>query len=248
MGYVFDFKDAKACEDCLETISSGGARSLEIQLMLDLLRPNKGESILDVGCGGGASILPLLDYGFQWTGIDPSPYMLDLAAKYLHNRADLHRGMAEDMPFDDNSFNHAILVSALEFVDDPQKALAEAFRVAKDRVFLGILNRYALEGLGRWVKGKFSRSIYTHARYFSIWELKRQIKEMLGDVPVAWRTVNQLPAPTGKMTNRLEQSQWIQKCPFGAYAGIVITLNPHFRTRPLTLKYGPKHTTGIVPG
>ena len=57
--------------------------------MLDLLRPNKGESILDVGCGAGASILPLLDHGFQWTGLDPSPYMLDLADKHLRNRADL---------------------------------------------------------------------------------------------------------------------------------------------------------------
>jgi ubiquinone/menaquinone biosynthesis C-methylase UbiE len=45
--------------------------------------------------------------------------------------------LPKTLPFDDNSFNHACLFTSLEFVDDPKKALAEAFRVAKDGCLSG---------------------------------------------------------------------------------------------------------------
>ena len=51
------------------------------KLMLDLLHPQKNQRILDIGCGTGISLEPLLNKGINLTGIDPSIYMLDLAEK-----------------------------------------------------------------------------------------------------------------------------------------------------------------------
>ncbi len=82
-----------------------------------------------------------LNMGLDVTGLDASPHMLEFARKRLGVRAELRRGVAEDLPFDDNTFNVATLMTTLEFVEDSQKAIEEACRVTKDRIFLGVLNR-----------------------------------------------------------------------------------------------------------
>jgi ubiquinone/menaquinone biosynthesis C-methylase UbiE len=248
MGYVFDFNDAVEYERWFNDPRNRFAVELENDLMLDMLKPVRGETVLDIGCGIGANLLSLLDRGVQATGLDPSPYMLDIASRKLGNRADLHRGFAEDLPFGDNSFNHACLITTLEFVDDPKKAIEEACRVAKDKLFLGVLNRYAIKGIQRRVIGVFTKTIYNRAYFFSVWELKQIIRSLLGDVPVSWRTVCQFPSQQGKITSKIERSGLIQRCPFGAFAGMVVTLVPRFRTRPLAVTYAPERTTGVVAG
>jgi ubiquinone/menaquinone biosynthesis C-methylase UbiE len=216
--------------------------------MRDLLQPMRGETVLDIGCGTGACLVAFLEMGLRVTGLDPSTYMLDIALEKIGKRADLYRGYAEDLPFDDNSFSYASLFTTLEFVEDHRKALEEAIRVAKDRIFIGVLNRYAIKGIQRRVKGIFTPTIFNHAKFFSVWELKQIIRELIGNTPVSWRTVCQLPSNSGKFVNSLEQSKIIQRCPFGAFAGIVVTLVPRFRTRPLTMRYQAKNPGGIVTG
>ncbi len=215
--------------------------------MVDMLKPIQGESLLDIGCGSGVSIKPFFDKGLNVTGIDPSPYMLDFAAEQYGHQVDFYRGFAEDLPFDDNSFNHASLVTTLEFVDDPVKAISEACRVAKDRIFLGVMNRYALKGVERRLKGIFHHTIYNRAQFYSVWELKGMIRDILGNgVPISWRTVSQFPMSTGKVICNLEKSDIVQRFPFGAFAGIVASLVPRFRTRPMTLRYKTSEPSGIA--
>ena len=156
MGHVFDFNEAVAYNQWLNKPQTIKAFELEAGLMRELLQPMHGETILEIGCGAGACLKAFLDMGLQVTGLDPSTYMLDIALQKIENQADLYRGYAEDLPFDDNSFSYAGLVTTLEFVEDPVKALEEAFRVAKDRVFIGVLNRYAIKGIQRRVKGIFA--------------------------------------------------------------------------------------------
>jgi SAM-dependent methyltransferase len=248
MGHVFDFHDALAYERWLKNPQNKSVFELESQLMRDLLKPMRGESVLEIGCGTGACLQAFVDIGLQATGLDPSTYMLDIAIKNLGNRVDLYRGYAEDLPFDDNSFTYACLFTTLEFVENPTKALEEACRVAKDRVFIGVLNRYAIKGIQLRVEGLFTSTIYNHAQFFSIWELKRIVRQILGPVPVSWRTVCQLPSPTGKFAYSLEQSPIVQRCPFGAFAGMVISLIPRFRTRPLAIRYKAKQARGTATG
>jgi len=57
-----------------------------------------------------------------------------------------------------------------------------------------------------------------------------------------------LPANSGKFVQNLEQSKIIQRCPFGAFAGMVVILVPRLRTRPLTVRYQAKNTTGAATG
>ena len=174
--------------------------------------------------------------------------MLDLLGEYGGNRIELYRGSPEDLPFEDNAFNHACLITTLEFADDPPKVIEEACRVAKDRLFIGFLNKYAIKGVQRRVRGLFRKTLFNRATFFSVWELQKVVKAVAGEVPIAWRTVGQLPGTGGVLRNSIENSRLIRRLPLGAFAGMVVTLVPRFKTRPLALRHYKKGHTGIVPG
>ena len=236
MGYIFDFKDAGAYDSWFEDKKNQYRLDLGIRLMLDLLEPGMGQRILDIGCGTGISLESLMDKEVSLTGIDPSPYMLDIAAEKFGDAVDLHRGIAEDLPFEDNAFDSAFFYTSLEFTQRPAKAVEEACRVAKDTLVICVLNRYAPMNIGRRLKGFFKPSVYNHAHFFSIWELKQLLHAMLGKVPVKWRTTLQFPFTYGAIAGWLENRMIIQKSCFGTLIGMKIKPVPKFRTRPMVLR------------
>jgi ubiquinone/menaquinone biosynthesis C-methylase UbiE len=250
MGYVFDFKEAAQYDTWCEQAGNRHCLDLEIKLIQDLMDQRPGQRILDIGCGTGMSLMPLLDKGLSLTGVDPSAYMLDKAHDRLGSRVDLHQRPAEDLPFEDNAFDTAFFFTSLEFTDRPAKAIEEACRVAKDRVVIGVLNRYAPVNIFRRCKGYIFPGIYTHARFFSIWELKKMLFHILGDVPVYWRTTVQFPFVRGKIASAVENHRWVQKSFCGTFIGMRIKPVPKFRVRPLPLKIKqqkmPKPATGLV--
>ena len=83
MGYVFDFQDARNYAAWVSQSKNQWAMESERNLMLSLLKPSPGESVVNIGCGTGQSTLPLLQSNLNVTGIDPSPYMLDISHDML---------------------------------------------------------------------------------------------------------------------------------------------------------------------
>lgn len=91
------------------------------------------DSLLDVGCGTGFS----LDYFDlkEATGIDPSQ---GLISQYKGDEK-IMLGSAEELPFEDNSFDVVISVTAIQNFDDIKKGLEEIKRVGNDRFVLTFL-------------------------------------------------------------------------------------------------------------
>jgi len=83
--------------------------------------------ILDVGCGIGQFEQKLSELDI--TGLDNSKEMLEEARRRSDKTFVL--GNAENLSFDDSSFDAVFYVATLEFVDDYQKAIQEAWRVTK---------------------------------------------------------------------------------------------------------------------
>jgi ubiquinone/menaquinone biosynthesis C-methylase UbiE len=237
MGYVFDLNAAREYDYWYRDQQNRFIVDLEDQLLLRLLEPVRGERVLDIGCGTGRHLLMFSEMGLDVTGLDASTHMLAVARRRLGARAELHHGVAEDLPFEDNAFNIATLITTLEFVDDTQKAIEEACRVAKDRIFLGVLNRYSIKGIERRVKGIFSESIYNRAKFFSVCGLTRNVRQVLGKIPMKRGTVHQLPASLRKYTIHIERSSLIQKSPFGSFIGMAVTLVPRYRTQNMPIDY-----------
>lgn len=248
MGHVFDFQEAGSYDAWFEQAKNRYCLDLEIKLMMDILSPQKGQRILEVGCGTGIILESMMDKGVYLTGIDPSPYMLDLAQKRLGSKVDLHRGGAEDLPFEDNAFDCVLFFTSLEFTDRPAKAIEEACRVAKDKVILCVLNRYAPLNLLNRFKSFFIPSIYIHAHFFSIWELKRILFAILGKVPIKWKTTLQFPFACGKIAGFFESMSLVQKSFFGTLICMKIKPVPKFRTRPLEIRVKKSKGYEQAPG
>jgi SAM-dependent methyltransferase len=197
---------------------------VEDDLILRLVMPSKGQSLLDVGCGTGNHLLMFQRLGLDVTGIDPSSPMLRIARDKLGQLAELHVGVAEDLPFEDNSFDIVTLISSLEFCTNPFQALAEAFRVARERVFFGVLNRISANSIQRRVEGFFRPSIYRYARFYSIWELKYMIRRVLGICRMEWGSVIWFPLPLLKCNQRLDHWMPRRRNPFGAFLGLQVEI------------------------
>jgi ubiquinone/menaquinone biosynthesis C-methylase UbiE len=84
-------------------------------------------AILDVGCGTGLASGPLIENGYNVTGVDPSEPMLE-AARNHYPQATWTRGAAEKLPFRDASFGAVVSAQALHHTNQ-RMALSEIMRV-----------------------------------------------------------------------------------------------------------------------
>jgi ubiquinone/menaquinone biosynthesis C-methylase UbiE len=120
----------------------------ERELILDMLRPRTGEMILDAGSGTGIFTGALLAKGADVVGLDISFAMLRRAVE--KNATLGGRSVAADMtnlPFCDGAFNKSVSVTAIEFIGDARRAIAELFRVTKQG---GIVVVATLNSLSPW--------------------------------------------------------------------------------------------------
>jgi ubiquinone/menaquinone biosynthesis C-methylase UbiE len=88
-----------------------------------------GMRVLDVACGSGLSMEPLVARGMSVVGIDKSTEMLK-AAKQRVPTAALAHGTAESLPFENAFFDGVICAQSFHWFD-AAKAYSEMIRVAK---------------------------------------------------------------------------------------------------------------------
>ncbi len=111
-----------------------GARS---RWALELLSPERGERILEVGFGPGVDVRRLLERvgeGGLVAGVDVSVEMVRQArarnrAAIAAGRARLERGSPERLPFDDCAFDAVYSTNSAQFWPDLAGAMAELRRV-----------------------------------------------------------------------------------------------------------------------
>ncbi len=139
--------------------------------------PRRGQNLLELGCGPGLFLEHFWKSGFDVTGIDACTAMVEAAARRLGSRAELRIGSAERLPFQDNEFDFAAVITVLEFCDDPLALLREAARVARKGMLVAYLNRFSLYYLAR------GSGTLAQARWFSCFEMRKLLREAVGPWP-----------------------------------------------------------------
>lgn len=97
----------------------------------DAAQIQPGQRVLDVGCGTGIlarEIASQIGSVGRVVGIDPSPGMLAVAGQ-LAPAVEWREGVAESLPFSDQSFEAVVSQFALMFFTDRRQALREMLRV-----------------------------------------------------------------------------------------------------------------------
>jgi ubiquinone/menaquinone biosynthesis C-methylase UbiE len=160
---------------------------------------SQARSILETGCGTGHFTRWFGQLGFKSVGLDLSQPMLDEAKK--SNVGMYLQGDALCLPFPTKSFDLVGLITTLEFLPQPKQALAEAMRVGRQGLILGVLN--ADSGLGRRYKRE-GGLIWEAAQLFTPAGLVQMILDIASlKVKIIWRTTlwpfwpGALPLPWG---------------------------------------------------
>src|SRR5215212_1970125 len=104
------------------------------ETVVDRAGVKPGMDVLDVACGTGNATLPAAKTGARVTGLDFAPPLLAIARERAADamvEIDFVEGDAQDLPFEDGSFDRVLSTFGHMFVPDHARAAAEMRRVLR---------------------------------------------------------------------------------------------------------------------
>ena len=131
----------------------------EIEAIRKLLPPFKNG--IEIGVGSGRFAVP---FGIT-TGVEPSAKMAEIARS---KGIKVIKGIAEDLPIGNDTFDFALMVTTICFVDDPLLSLQNIYRIlqAESYVIIGFVDSNST--LGRLYEEKrFKSRFYRAARFYN---------------------------------------------------------------------------------
>ncbi len=147
-----------------------GRRKILAQFVEEICRrvTDRRPRILDVGCGTGANLLMLSQYG-DAEGVDVSEEALAFCRERGLDKVKL--GAAEELPYEDGTFDLVTALDVVEHIDDDLAGLREMRRVLRPggRVLLFVPTFMFLWGL--------QDDVSNHRRRYRLPELQRVLEQ-----------------------------------------------------------------------
>ena len=138
---------------------------------------------LEIGVGTGIFAQPL---GVSH-GIDPSVAMLEVAQT---RQIKVTQALAEELPFEDSTFDYTLFITSICFIENPKAALQEAYRVTKEggSIIVAIID--AASELGKALhKRKDKSKFYAPANFFTADDIKQLLQQQGYSVVNSWQTL-----------------------------------------------------------
>ena len=111
------------------------------QFLVSRLPVGPSDNVLDVACGTGAVALELVrQKGCSVVGVDQSPEMLAEARQRVGDRVRLVEASAQELPFEDASFDGLTAAYLLRYLDDLPAGLRELARVLRPGATMSLLD------------------------------------------------------------------------------------------------------------
>ena len=151
--------------------------------------------ILDIGCGEGKVIEQLhASHPSPSTGIDLDPARIYLA-KSQSVDIPFAVGNAQELPYEDNSFDFVMILEVLEHVGEPDLVLREAYRVTSKYLLASVPNEPWWR-IGNLARLKYIRDLGNTPEHINHWSV-RSFKTLISDyfrivkveTPVLWTFV-----------------------------------------------------------
>ena len=166
--HVFDSR-AREYDAWYDTEAGKAIFAMEVDCLKPLLH-GYSRPYLEVGVGSGRFAEAL---GIEY-GVDPAPALMHMAKA---RGVKVAEATGEELPFPDEIFGGLLMALTLCFLDNPQKALEEEWRVlqTKGGLVLGLIFRDSPWAEFYAIKGKEGHPIYSKARFFS----KEEVESLL---------------------------------------------------------------------
>jgi len=106
----------------------------QVRQWLGMRKMLPGQDILEIGCGNGAGAALIMETfrPRSLKALDPDPAMLKLARRRLAGTvAEVIKGDAQNLPFDDASFDAVFNFGIVHHLEDWRKGISEVARVLK---------------------------------------------------------------------------------------------------------------------
>ena len=130
---------------------------LEHNIIRSLL-PASGHRIIDIGCGFGRLSNCYLDRFDQIVLLDGSMTLLRQARERLSERATFIAADATHIPFDNSSFDCALMIRVFHHLSDSQASLLELNRILGNNgsLVFNYCNKLSLRQFKKWLAGQSS--------------------------------------------------------------------------------------------
>ncbi|HEY0741059.1 MAG TPA: class I SAM-dependent methyltransferase [Chryseosolibacter sp.] len=134
----------------------------------DLINSSPYGMLLEIGVGTGSHFKFYDNHAI--IGVDTSPGMLTHARQHAKPNIQLLQMSGEDLSFPDQRFDYVVLSHVLAVVDNPDKLLAEVYRVLKPDGKVFILNHFTPDNWLKHIDRAFA-SVSNHFHFKSLFLL-----------------------------------------------------------------------------
>jgi SAM-dependent methyltransferase len=212
-------RQAGCYQDWYTTARGRHASREETELLGWLLaRFPRARTFLEVGCGTGQFTAWLAARGLHPIGLDRAPAMLARARRRLPE-CPILLADAHSLPVEDRAVDLVVFVTTIEFLEYPERALAEAVRSARRGLVAVVLNRWSAGALSRRWGSQSRGTLLRHARDLSLRQVRGLFEKAAGSrlTRLCWRSalppfpvsLGPVPIPLGDVlgiTAELEDS------------------------------------------
>ncbi len=113
----------------------------------------KSGTVLDLGCGDGLFMTLLREKNVNTFGLDISEVAVNICRE-KKLAAQVFDFTSNELPYQEQSFDHVVMLDVLEHLYQPEKLLAEAARVAKEDIIFSVPNFNSLPARWQVLKGQ----------------------------------------------------------------------------------------------
>ncbi len=180
---IFDV-EAKTYDRWYSTKMGAYVDEVETNCAFKLFPIKEGMQVLDVGCGTGNFSIKLAKMGCKVVGIDMSEEMLKIAQEKVRGRnlnIEFYKMDVLDLKFQDEYFDGIFSMAVFEFIQNPDRAMDEMFRVLRKNghLLIGTINRDSRWGQMYLTEEFQKNSVFKYANFKTVEEMKNLKKDYL---------------------------------------------------------------------
>lgn len=162
--------------------------------LFEMVSKTECESLLDAGCGEGFVVDFLAERlpDIKITGVDVSEKAIAYANQHFGEKARFRTGSVYKLPFSDKSFDLVLCSEVLEHLDDPNKAVNELKRVARNHVIITVPHEPYFQWLNNLGQLIGVSDDPEHVNFWTSSTFQAFIRAHFDDPTFAWKQLYQI--------------------------------------------------------